>query len=61
MRGLATSDCIAAALSAALGALLIAGTPAQGADALGDCCSDLEARVADLEATTARKGNKLSR
>ena len=58
MRGLATSDCIAAALSAVLGALLFAGTPAQGADALGDCCSDLEARVADLEATTARKGNK---
>ncbi len=32
--------------------------PASAAD-LGDgCCSDLEARVAELEATTARKGNR---
>jgi hypothetical protein len=30
---------------------------AKAAD-LGDCCADLEERVADLEATTARKGNK---
>jgi hypothetical protein len=32
-------------------------TPAKAAD-LGDCCADLEERVAELEATTARKGNK---
>jgi len=58
-RGLAKSDCIATALSAALGSLLIGATPAEGASNLsGDCCGDLEARVADLEAATVRKGNK---
>jgi hypothetical protein len=47
------------ALVAAAG--LLAGgfalTPAQAADLGGNCCSDLESRVAELEATTARKGN----
>lgn len=28
------------------------------ADEAGDCCSDLETRVAELEATTTRKGNR---
>jgi hypothetical protein len=32
--------------------------PAKAADLGGDCCSDLENRVAELEATTVRKGNK---
>jgi len=32
-------------------------TPANAADLGGDCCADLEERVAELEATTARKGN----
>jgi predicted porin len=32
--------------------------PTSAADLGGDCCSDLEERVAELEATTARKGNK---
>ena len=32
--------------------------PAKAADLGGDCCSDLEERVAELEATTVRKGNK---
>jgi hypothetical protein len=32
--------------------------PAQAADLGGDCCADLEERVAELEATTVRKGNK---
>ena len=32
--------------------------PAKAADLGGDCCADLEERVADLEATTVRKGNK---
>jgi hypothetical protein len=32
--------------------------PAQAADLGGDCCADLEERVAELEATTARKGNR---
>lgn len=31
---------------------------AYGADFGGDCCADLEERIADLEATTARKGNR---
>lgn len=33
-------------------------TPASAADLGGDCCADLEERIADLEATTARKGNR---
>src|SRR6187431_1446271 len=32
--------------------------PAVAADLGGDCCADLEERVAELEATTVRKGNK---
>lgn len=31
---------------------------AKSADLGGDCCADLEERVAELEATTARKGNR---
>jgi hypothetical protein len=34
------------------------GTQAQAADLGGDCCADLEERVAELEATTARKGTR---
>lgn len=48
-------------LSALLAAGLLAGglaTGAQAADLGGDCCADLEERVAELEATTARKGNR---
>ena len=33
--------------------------PAQAADLGGTCCDDLEDRVAELEATTARKGNRV--
>lgn len=33
-------------------------TPATAADLGGDCCADLEERVAELEATTVRKGNR---
>ncbi|MBL8564848.1 MAG: porin [Hyphomicrobiaceae bacterium] len=46
---------------AALGGLLGASmfvTPVFAADLGGDCCADLEERVAELEATTARKGNR---
>ena len=32
--------------------------PVKAADLGGDCCADLEERVAELEATTVRKGNK---
>jgi hypothetical protein len=48
------------ALVAAAGFLMggMALTPASAADLGGDCCADLEERVAELEATTARKGNR---
>ncbi|MDX2258186.1 MAG: porin [Hyphomicrobiaceae bacterium] len=45
------------ALVAAAG-LFMGGVSAQAADLGGDCCADLEERVAELEATTARKGNR---
>ena len=45
-----------AAAVCALG--LFAASPAKAADLGGDCCADLEERVAELEATTVRKGNK---
>ncbi len=32
--------------------------PVAAADLGGDCCADLEERIAELEATTARKGNR---
>jgi predicted porin len=35
-----------------------AAAPLRAADLAGDCCADLEERVAELEATTVRKGNK---
>ncbi len=43
-----------AAMLAATGMAL----PAAAADLGGNCCADLEERVAELEATTARKGNR---
>src|SRR5262245_21208804 len=48
------------ALFAALGLIALStGVPAaKAADLGGDCCADLEERVAELEATTARKGNR---
>jgi predicted porin len=36
----------------------VASVPASAADLGGDCCADLEERIAELEATTARKGNR---
>jgi hypothetical protein len=48
-----------AALFAAVGIFAVGGVPAaKAADLGGDCCADLEERVAELEATTARKGNR---
>jgi hypothetical protein len=49
---------IAAALGLTLGGVAMKATPAKAADLGGDCCADLEERVAELEATTVRKGNK---
>ena len=48
-------------LCAAAGFVIVGAgvTPAKAADLGGDCCADLEERVANLEATTVRKGNKL--
>ena len=48
------------AIAAAAGLLTggIALAPAQAASLGGDCCADLEERVAELEATTVRKGNR---
>ena len=46
-------------LSALLAAGVLAGmTAANAADLGGNCCADLEERIAELEATTARKGNR---
>jgi predicted porin len=48
-------------LSALLAAGLLAGgmsISANAADLGGNCCADLEERIAELEATTARKGNR---
>lgn len=41
-----------------IAALAISASAAAAADLGGDCCADLEERVAELEATTARKGNR---
>jgi hypothetical protein len=42
----------------AAGLLAAATTSASAADLGGNCCADLEERIAELEATTARKGNR---
>ena len=57
-RGLTNSNCIAAAFAVTLSGFTIGLAPAKSADLGGDCCADLEERVADLEITTIRKGNK---
>jgi predicted porin len=46
------------ALLAASLITLMAMASARAADLGGDCCADLEERIAELEATTARKGNR---
>ncbi|MBL8566375.1 MAG: porin, partial [Hyphomicrobiaceae bacterium] len=49
---------VSAALAAGLLASGLSIGSASAADLGGDCCADLEERVAELEATTARKGNR---
>lgn len=50
---------LASALALAASALLSgACNSAKAADLGGTCCGDLEERIAELEATTARKGNR---
>jgi predicted porin len=46
------------AVALAAGLLAGAATSANAADLGGNCCADLEERIAELEATTARKGNR---
>src|SRR5262245_61921913 len=41
-----------------VGFVLAGSVSAKAADLGGDCCADLEERIAELEATTARKGNR---
>jgi predicted porin len=57
LRGTASPLAIAA-LFCVMGASFFAQKPARAADLGGDCCANLEDRVAELEATTVRKGNK---
>ena len=57
--GLKTTGRLAiAAMFCAIGGMPGVGGQAEAADLGGDCCADLEERVAELEATTVRKGNK---
>lgn len=46
------------AIAAAAGIFALGTTPVLAADYGGDCCADLEERVAELEATTARHSNR---
>lgn len=46
------------AAACSVGALVATSAPSLAADFGGDCCADLEERIAELEATTARKGNR---
>jgi predicted porin len=48
----------AGVVSIAAAGMLMGGVSAHAADLGGNCCADLEERVAELEATTARKGNR---
>jgi predicted porin len=45
-------------MAAALGMFAGGIVSANAADLGGNCCADLEERIAELEATTARKGNR---
>ena len=53
-----TASLMAIAALLCVGATVFGAKPAKAADLGGDCCADLEDRVAELEATTVRKGNK---
>ena len=53
--GLLKSASVAAV---AASGVMMGGVAVQAADLGGNCCADLEERVAELEATTVRKGNR---
>lgn len=57
MNGAMMSATSRLAMASAVGILLSMGS-AKAADLGGNCCADLEERVAELEATTVRKGNR---
>ncbi len=57
MRGGTLKSVARAALSGAAAIALLSGGAA-AADFGGSCCTDLEERIAELEATTVRKGNR---
>lgn len=46
------------ASAVALAGMTAVGSTALAADLGGNCCADLDERIAELEATTARKGNR---
>lgn len=48
----------AAVAAAAIGGALYYSGATKAADLGGNCCADLEERIAELEATVARKGNR---
>ena len=52
---LRTTSCLAMIATAGM---VMGSVSAKAADLGGNCCADLEERVAELEATTARKGNR---
>src|ERR671922_2769263 len=60
MNGALLRTTSAFAIAAAAGLFATYATSASAADlgVGGSCCADLEERVAELEATTARKGNR---
>jgi hypothetical protein len=53
-----TKHTLSALVAAGLLSCGLPTTSASAADLGGSCCADLEERVAELEATTARKGNR---
>ncbi|MEM9591843.1 MAG: hypothetical protein AAF967_10965, partial [Pseudomonadota bacterium] len=53
-----TSSRIAIAAALGFGAFALSSAPASAQGYGGNCCADLEERVAELEASSVQKGNK---
>jgi len=49
---------VAAAVGLLIAFLFVYAPPAKAADLGGNCCADLEERIAELEGTVVRKGNR---
>ena len=58
LRGLRLHHCALVATTAIALTGSFAHEPVKAADLGGDCCADLEERVAELEATTRPKGQQ---